>query len=242
MIQNITFVDTSPQSAASLLINLAKDVHITDLVIQNLEGSNTPIYPFIFSAQVNEGLLEINGLTIQNAVPYNQQIFGGSPSLSNVSFTNFLLENCTLNAGIEMFFLFTLHKIDIQGIRLDNVKFDDPTDTDSSIINVNQFQLNNTYDNLITGIDYSNSSVTVFKISRFENILVGQKLIQYTDSTFADSSLTSQRALIGMNEITSSYEILFEFDNITFTNINFAASGFLFNFNHQLPHNLSVTN
>lgn len=240
-IRNFISSNATPLGGCTITLNLCIDVYFDNILFDNYTGATTPIFPTIISSQVNAGVLELKNFTVSNSVFLNQNLLGGNPDLSTVLLSDITVNNSTINAGIEMFFLFSIHKLDVSGFTVSETFFSDSTDTETSLVTIDQLDLANTYENTISGITYSNSSVTVIKISKFINTPSVPKPITYTHSLFSSSVITSPRALIPLNSLTSTFDIQFSFQNITFDSITYSSSGPLFEFDHQLVNNVLMT-
>ncbi|CAI2373860.1 unnamed protein product [Moneuplotes crassus] len=76
----------------------------------------------------------------------------------------------------------------------------------------------------------------------FVNTPPSTRLINFKNIEFTNSNLVSQISIIRTEGIQYDLDLVLNFDNLTFSDIEFKSKGYLLNLDQQLPSNLTISN
>ena len=134
----------------------------------------------------------------------------------------------------------------IQGLSLTNLYFHNVTSLDDrdktgSILYVNSWDLNSQNTIAIDNVTFVNSSMNFVSFGAFANTPPTAKQLSITNFAYTDSFIETQRKLITTEGVELNGDLVFAFENITFSNVSFYTVGSLISFGHQLPNSLQIT-
>lgn len=159
-----------------------------------------------------------------------------------LSFSNFKFENVRYSAGYSMISLLRANDVKFSEISFINTSCTNELDIDSSFINIREVDLSIDMPIEGSGLYYENSSISIISIAAFINTPPTTKYLNFKDMTLVNSQLTGQAVLFGTFRIEYDLDIQISYNNISFDGISFENTGYLFEFNHQLPKNLTLSN
>ena len=124
---------------------------------------------------------------------------------------------------------------------MNKVISNDRLDTSSSLISISTIDLSTNEDSSVSDIVYTNSSITFLKIGQLVNTPPSSKTFSFNNLAFSSSTYTSEVSLLSLSGIKYDFDIQFTYQNLSFTDITFPIKGYLMQLNHQLPHNVTIT-
>ena len=167
---------------------------------------------------------------------------GGVSTLSNVSLSNMNFNNVNLSSDLSIFSIFSLQELVISNIVINQVTPLVTTDIATTMFVVNSLDLLVNSKILIKGVAYTNSSLSFLKFDSLMNELTTPNLINFEDMSFSNSFYSSNRAILTLDGIFKNSNIELSYNNLSFSDIEFANTGYLMKLTHQLPNNITISN
>ena len=124
---------------------------------------------------------------------------------------------------------------------MDGVTTNDGADIKSSLITISNIDVSSNTNYTVFDIIYNNSSMKFLDIGTLVNTPPSSKTFSFNNLAFSSSTYTSEVSLLSLNGIKYDFDIQFTYQNLSFTDITFPIKGYLMQLNHQLPHNVTIT-
>ena len=150
--------------------------------------------------------------------------------------------NLQIGANSAVITISNIQHLKINNFKLNQVSSTDPSDLESVAITVTRVDMSSPDNIEISNVDYTNSSITLTSFLSFVNTPPSTQTFTFTDMAFYDCQFSNQRSILKTDGIEQDLDIVIAYNNVSFTNISFAVRGQLFELDHQLPTNLTISN
>ena len=154
----------------------------------------------------------------------------------------FIFKNIQIGASSEIILISSTQHLKINNFTLNQVSSTDPFDIETVALKVTSVDMSSPENIEISNVDFTNSSITLVSFLSFVNSPPSLQSLTFTDMAFYDCLFSSQRSILKTDGIEHDLNIVISYNNVSFTNIFFATTGFLFELDHQLPTNLTISN
>ena len=116
------------------------------------------------------------------------------------------------------------------------------TDTSSTILSLENIDLNSTLDSMIAYVSTVGSEISIVKFATLTNSPPAQRNILFQNIQVSNTNYTTSRSLIDTSNVVSTQNVAITFIGVTFSSISFAVQGQLLQLKHQLASPVVVVN
>ncbi|CAI2370008.1 unnamed protein product [Moneuplotes crassus] len=148
----------------------------------------------------------------------------------------------TINSDESFFSVVLLKQFQVNDVHILRCMPNTLDGQDTSFITLSSLDINNSYNSSLNGLIYENSSLNVVNLLKLANSYSSLKTLKFTNLTYKNTEISTEKSLIKLNQLHSSSQVEFFFEDLTFSNIKFTTIGYLLKLDHHLPANLTLKN
>ena len=241
IISNIT-INNSLSIGSSLIRSeyiiafVVKYMQLIDLGISEYTSK-----PLIFLSNFDFTYTVISNIYLNNWSLSGNQIVQNAAPLNQITIANGYYQGLDLTSPTVLFSTGTIQSVIFQNHTFVNTTWT-ATDTSSTILSLDNIDLNSTLDSMIAYVSTVGSEISIVKFGTLTNSPPAQRNILFQNIQVSNTNYTTSRSLIDTSNVVSMQNVAITFIGLTFSSISFAVQGQLLQLKHQLASPVVVVN